>query len=270
MPPKRMIKKNKRVNVAKIAKAVVKRELAKELEDKYQITHLKNDQGVYLKDVTADARSDLPLFYPMAQTDQGTNASERIGNEIIPKSHTLEGYCYLNQANAEGSNNDLSQVTVVKVYIGLVRAVSSASAVVGNAPDCTLSEDQLLRDQDGKIQDFRAYGTSGYIQPISEDLLKMNDRYFKPIKTLRFMLGKNVGVLGTDNPPISGAYKMSHKFSVNLTKHLPKKLVYSTNIATAPQNYMPVVYAVAYNAFNGALVSTPQIAMRSTVKYTDA
>jgi len=270
MPKPRIMKRHKKPakksNVAKIARNIVKKELAKNLEDKYQIKHLDVD-GDFVSDIGSTAHSNLPIFIPLEAIRQGLGVSDRIGNELIPKSHRLTGYVYLNQ-NPETTVYAYSQITTIKFFVGLVRSVSAITTYT--ALDDVLQPDVLLRDQDGTTTDFLQYGSPTNHGPMQYDLLKMNNYYFKPIKTFSITLGKNSGVLNGNNDPVSGKYPMARKFSIDLTKHLPKKFIYNKQVDSFPENYLPVVYAVAFNACNGALVSNPQLAMKSILKYTDA
>jgi len=252
----------KKNNVAKIARNVVKKELAKNLEDKYQIRQL-DSVGDYVADIGAAANSDNPIFYPLPDINQGIGVAERIGNELIPKSLQVSGYVYLNQAGDQ-PNFAYSQVTIVKIYVGLVRNIQSEYS------SACLEKGQLLIDYDGTPTDFEPFGTTGVAPPIALDRLKMNYKYFKPVKTLSMTLGKNNGVLNGNNAPISAKYGLFHKFNINLTKHLPKKFIYNRDAQVTPQNFMPVIYACAFNATNGDLVARPQLVLKSILKYTDA
>jgi len=249
-------------NVANIAKAVVKRELAKNLEDKFAIKHL-DPSGDFVDDVPDQALSNAVFFEPTPIISQGPGIQQRIGNELIPKSHNITGYCYLNQA-PDNEAFAKSQITKVKVFVALIRATNAQNTVPNPLP-----AGMLLRDEGGLTTDFLGYSGSGQV-PVNYDTLKMNQYFFKPIKVLTFTLGKNSGVLNGNNDPISGAYKMSHRFNINLSKHLPKKFIYNLEDSKVPQNYYPVLYTVAWNACNGSLVAKPQMTLKSVFKYTDA
>ena len=271
MPPKAKTRKPKaqKQNVAKIAKAVVKKALAENLEDKYQIWHKVENNGAYESIVPTTASSDVPFFQLYGGTaqgiGQGVGVSQRVGLEIIPKSHLVQGYVFMNQT--PGDANAYAAVTVVKLYFGLVRAISSINSMTGTA----IPPNSLLRDFDGTTRNFGAYALNAE-GPINFDLLKMNPYVYKHIKTVRIVLGKNEGVCdqAPPNAPLTGSYRMQQKFSVNLSKHMPKKLLFNKDNSIQPENYYPVMYAVAYNANSKDLQSNPMICVRSLFKYTDA
>jgi len=270
MPKPRIMKRHKKTakksNVAKIARNIVKKELAKNLEDKYQILHY-DQGGDYVGDITDATQSNNPYWVPLPGMAQGTGVSNRIGNELIPKSHKINGYVYFNNDVQEAFS--CAQLTYVKIYIGLVRATNN----LVNSGSNPLKADQLLWDVNGTTTDFKAFNTGLLQFPLNYATLKMNPYYFKPVKTLTILLGKNYGLLNTtaDNyNPITGKYNMGQSFNVDLSKHLPSKFIYTNDGDLLPQNYVPVIYCVAYNALNGNLVSSPQILMKTILKYTDA
>lgn len=163
-------------------------------------------------------QTDILQLIPFIQ--QGTDDWERIGREITPRSLTVKG-----AVRIAFPRINANLLTNVKVHIFVYQHVS-------------LKDYQSLYSQNS-FQDFLYAGQGATTLFNGEEQcvgMPVNKQVYKIVKKLVIPL-KFAGLFAPGTPsgqPNPNSHQWKADFSFDLTKHLPKRLVYPQNNVLAP------------------------------------
>jgi len=231
--------KKKVVSQPKAVVAIVKRELAKAIENKLIMengllnTPISNGLGGnYVQSILP--RIDTTSTYPvLPKLNVGTEAYQRVGTSVKPLVIKIKGTIYYSYDTPAIASRDLS----VRLMILTNKSSKFMPDLVANPTN--LYTNTLLWN--GQVGDSTAYqGCQPYY-----NTLPINNRQWNVITDRKYNMLKG---LGTGAVPSNGEVFLSgarsHQFEIVLTsKHLPASLKYDGGLGTVyPTNYAPVMY----------------------------
>lgn len=227
-------------------KKIVKSEISRDVEDKYRQVY---DDSHLLYPATHS--SWLSSIFPVSpypaylQIDQGVGEAQRIGNVIKTKKLIFKGIIW-NAAYNATSNND-PQPTLVNMWIISDREgptslpnsdITSQFVQLGNA-------------------------NQGLTDALVDTLVSINTDRYRVFVRKTFKLGYSA-YTGTSADPDRQAYtnndfKLSCKFKIDLTKHLPKKVKFNDNNSIPMTRGLFAVFQTL-NANGTTIVNTQRVA----------
>jgi len=237
-------------------KAVVKKQIASELETKF-VSFTQTDSGRNSNLALADV---IPCLPPLVQ-DQGLGSSfQRLGCKVSPKSLYTDVHVSLYPALLR------STAVIVHVYVLTCKAFKSMPTVLSSAPIT-----KLLRSGDAN----QTFNFDGHID---NAMLPINNADFTLIKHKKFVLQKNTGLtqdeIGDGNQPLGGP--ISKSFRVKLDP--PAKLIYEQDgnlprTVLYPNNYAPFML-IGYTHTDGSIIDYANqdifVTVRPSLWYDDA
>jgi len=210
----------------KMVKAVVKKVLDSQVEDKYQ-TRLLQTSG-FPRTFDAGILSVYPL---MPAINQGTQSNARVGDRIRPKRMRVD-FCVA--ANYDISSSLITNVRLMVLNDKAIRSTPDLATVAGTQPGTPIST-QLLQ---------YASTLAGFTATPTDDTARINYERYSVIKDvhLEVIKGFGVGPSVTTTPSLEGnqvfvAGQTVHKFSVVIPT--PVVLKYSEQTDLYPTNFAP-------------------------------
>jgi len=199
--------------------------------------------------------TDIQRVIPAVK--QGTNDNQRIGSEISPVSLIVNGHLAL--INSDSQDQLLTPANVyavvyvlqhvaLKTYQSLVTSYdTSTPPVIIGGNDFT----KMLKTAEGTTTGFVGYAWQSHL-PVADEYYKLCMKKVIPLRA------SGIRTFGTDPPAANVPVNLNSdslcvRFSINLTKFLPKKLKYSetpnnvTNTDTDPQNSSLFFCTAFYN-----------------------
>ena len=199
------------VATVKQTKAIVKHELAKEIETKYVRVARGETHNSTISN--ADIIAVMPPLYQMDSSNIGA-AWQRIGTKVSPKSLTFSVHWSINPSTTA------STAIIVHYFILTSKSIKQTSLLQSN-----VGMTRLLRTGDSSL--FGPFDGS-----IAAYQLPINDQEFTIIKRGSFKLQKNTGVVQDDstagNQPMINSVSHSKKFKIPC----PAKFIYDQDSLT--------------------------------------
>jgi len=199
--------------------------------------------------------TDIQRIIPAVK--QGTNDNQRIGAEISPLSLMVHGHIALvNNENADQmlTAGNVYAVVYVLQHVALKTYASLVTAYDTSTPPVIIGGNnftQLLKTAEGTTTGFGGYAWQSHL-PVADEYYKICMKKVIPLRA------SGIRTLGTDpaasNVPINNnSDSLCVRFSMNMTKFLPKKLKYSetpnnaTGVDTDPLNSSLFFCTAFYN-----------------------
>lgn len=265
-------------------KAIVKREIAKNLENKYITQYqlgdaqlnsyvLGSNPNVASGWITQGVISNQNFYLIFPSIVQGDQSNQRQGTIIRPKS--LRSYLQFSLNNSKTSSQNI-QVRVIALTF---KQMKSYEAFLGNQSSSTPVNYANKLCWDG--------GTASSVPvPGGEPewmRLPINKREINVVMDKTFTLSKGAGLNRVSNPPQNGTITTmlpTQSFEeVSINWDVPKSLKYNDNTSTAinyPTNYAPFICCY-YTQMDGYMSQDPQyntqvitLNMRTSLSYEDA
>jgi len=172
----------------------------------------------------------IPRVFP------GTGDNQRIGEKITPVSLNLQGTVMVNIPNISPPGAVAGVTTDIYVVIYILQHVTLKSyAALQASNDFT----QLLRTGEYPVPPATAPpATVGFTGHVWDSQMPVEDAYYRLLKKKKYRLryaGKNPAMGGTDLPnntwlSVPNCVSYRSEFNMNLTKYLPKKLLYPETV----------------------------------------
>jgi len=215
---RKVVKRTKRTYAKKgisafSVKRIVKMAIAKNVENK-TFQYSAEGFNVYPSNATGFGPSIFPCspYTSYTQIDQGVGQGQRIGNNIKIKSINFKGFVYPTPYDA--TTNTSTAPTYVVMRFFYVRATPATLPV---------NMSVFLQNGDGSSN-------------LNNRLIDMSQDYNKDIYrvlcTRIFKIGTSFPVAAATNSVANNDFKYNQRFSINLTKHAVKKIIYSDTSTT--------------------------------------
>jgi len=211
---KRVYQRKPKVN-AKLVQKMVKREIARNIENKQVRNQLTQRIGSYPANFpNFSTRNVIDTSLLLRNIGQGSGQGQRIGNHIKLKNMTLN--CTLFPSST------YTKPILVKMWIVSDR-LNPCNAT---ATDVTDSMDNTLSQPGGTFFE-NGNTTSGLLGNLFDLSMTTNKDRFRLFKTKIFKLGVN-NTAGFHN----NDYKLTCRYKINLTKYMNKLVKYQDSLTT--------------------------------------
>lgn len=233
-----------------VVKAMVKKEIARQAENK-EVQYVEFDRALVSSATsTYDVQNVIPLSFVTAgglSLVNGTGSNERIGSVVRMKKLTFQGTLVPTPYNAS-TNVDLypTQVRMLILY-------DKFSPTEAPTPQA-----------DADIVSFNDADTF-WNNDLSDMWAPINGKKYRVLAQKTFKLGFNVATATNQTPSVTFPYvafgnndfKSNVNFKFDLTKHIPKRIVWPDNSAALPST-RGLWCVVQYVSATGSVISSGQ------------